>query len=125
MHENDPDAAAQLERLSRQHGLIIRDLVNEALRRGLRDMAGSREDARCCGPRRLILLVDIDVAQALGHLESKGFPPFSANSCRLLISRRGHRAPWCGYHAAELAGARRSASRSSSVATRSAIKLSG
>lgn len=42
MHENHPDAdddvAAMLERLRKTRDASLKDLVNEALRRGLRDM---------------------------------------------------------------------------------------
>jgi hypothetical protein len=36
----DDDVAALLERLRRKRGASLRDLVNEALRRGLHDMVG-------------------------------------------------------------------------------------
>jgi adenine C2-methylase RlmN of 23S rRNA A2503 and tRNA A37 len=72
----DDDVAVQLKRLRRERDLNFKELVNELLRRGLRDMSAA-------GPRRKVLrtrafdmgkpLINIDnVAEALAHLEDEG-----------------------------------------------------
>jgi Arc/MetJ family transcription regulator len=73
----DDDVAAQLERLRRKHEMSFKELVNDALRRGLREM-NARSTARepfnmktfdMGGPR-----VDIDnIAEALAYAEGEGF----------------------------------------------------
>ena len=73
----DDDVAAQLERLRRKHEMSLKELVNDALRRGLREMnARSR-------PREPFKMktfdmgrprVDIDnIAEALAYAEGEGF----------------------------------------------------
>ncbi len=42
----DDDVAVQLDRIRRTRRVALRDAVNEALRRGLREMAGTRETPR-------------------------------------------------------------------------------
>jgi adenine C2-methylase RlmN of 23S rRNA A2503 and tRNA A37 len=73
----DDDVAAQLDRLRRQRSLKFRDLVNDALRRGLRDMSGEPRTREVLRTRAFDMgepLINIDnVAEALGHLESEGF----------------------------------------------------
>ena len=73
----DDDVAAQLERLRRQRDLKFRDLVNDALRRGLREMSGEPRRRAVLRTRTFDMgkpLINIDnVADALGHLESEGF----------------------------------------------------
>ena len=73
----DDDVAAQLERLRRKHEMSLKELVNDALRRGLREMnARSRprepfnmKTFDMGGPR-----VDIDnIAEALAYAEGEGF----------------------------------------------------
>ena len=73
----DDDVAAQLERLRRKHEMSLKELVNDALRRGLREM-NARPRPRepfnmktfdMGGPR-----VDIDnIAEALAYAEGEGF----------------------------------------------------
>jgi len=46
----DDDVAVQLNRLRCERDSSLKDLVNEALRRGLRDMKGARNGARRCAP---------------------------------------------------------------------------
>ena len=42
----DEDVVVQLKRLRRARYLTLKDLVNEALRRGLRDMSGAPKPMR-------------------------------------------------------------------------------
>jgi hypothetical protein len=73
----DDDVAAELERLRRKRDASFRDLVNEALRRGLRDMSAApkkrqpfRTQAFSMGEQ----LINIDnVAEALAYLEGEAF----------------------------------------------------
>jgi len=73
----DDDVAVRLKRLRRQRNLKFRDLVNDALRRGLRDMGGEPRRREVLRTRTFDMgqpLINIDnVAEALGHLESEGF----------------------------------------------------
>jgi adenine C2-methylase RlmN of 23S rRNA A2503 and tRNA A37 len=73
----DDDVAAQLERLGRQRDLKFRELVNEVLRRGLRDMSEEPRRRKAVRTRTFDMgkpLINIDnVAETLGHLESEGF----------------------------------------------------
>jgi adenine C2-methylase RlmN of 23S rRNA A2503 and tRNA A37 len=73
----DDDVAAQLERLRRQRDLKFRELVNDVLRRGLRDMSGEPRKRKAFRTRTFDMgqpLINIDnVAETLGHLESEGF----------------------------------------------------
>ena len=73
----DDDVAAKLERLRRQRDLKFRDLVNDALRRGLRDMSGEPRRREVLRTRTFDMgkpLINIDnVAEAIGHLENEGF----------------------------------------------------
>ena len=65
----DKDVAVQLERLRRGRDISLRDLVNEALRRGLRDMAGGAKKRKPFRTRTFKMgrcLISIDnVAEAL------------------------------------------------------------
>ena len=73
----DDDIAVQLDRLRRARDASLKDLINEALRRGLREMTSKpkkREPFRTqvfdLGP----FLVNIDnVAEALVYAEGEGF----------------------------------------------------
>lgn len=73
----DDDIAAQLKQLRRHGDLKFRDLVNEALRRGLRDMNRAPRRREVLRTRTFDMgkpLVNIDnVAEALSHLEGEGF----------------------------------------------------
>ena len=73
----DDDVAAQLERLRRTRNANLKDLVNEALRRGLRDMSAPQKKRRTFRTRVFRMgkpLVNIDnVAEALAYLEGEGF----------------------------------------------------
>lgn len=72
----DDDVAAQIKRLRRHRHVNLKDLVNEALRRGLKDMAEPpktrepfRTQAHAMGAPR----IDIDnVAEALAYAEGDG-----------------------------------------------------
>jgi len=73
----DDDVAVQLERLRRARDVSLKDIVNDALRRGLREM---REPPRKRKPFRTQAfhmgapLINIDnVAEALACLEGEGF----------------------------------------------------
>jgi hypothetical protein len=73
----DDDVAVQLKRLRRERGASMQDLVNEALRRGLREMKGSPQRRKALRTRAFDMgkpLVSIDnVAEALAHLEGEAF----------------------------------------------------
>jgi hypothetical protein len=74
----DDDIAAELERLRRSPDASLKELVNDALRRGLRDMAGSpkkrkpfRTRSVDCG-RLLIDSID-NIAEVLAFAEGEDF----------------------------------------------------
>jgi Ribbon-helix-helix protein, copG family len=73
----DDDVAVQLDRLRRARNANLKDLVNEALRRGLRDMsspAKKRQPFRTRTFRMGKPLINLDnIAEALAHLEGEGF----------------------------------------------------
>lgn len=73
----DDDVAAQLERLRRQRDLKFKELVNDVLRRGLRDMSGQPRKRKALRTRTFDMgepLINIDnVAETLGHLGGDGF----------------------------------------------------
>ena len=73
----DDDVAVQLERLRRTRNANLKDLVNEALRRGLRDMGGRSKKRRPFRTRAFHMgkpLINVDnVAEALAHLEGEAF----------------------------------------------------
>jgi hypothetical protein len=73
----DDDVAVQLERLRQVRKSNLRQLVNEALRRGLRDMSApprKRRGFRTPTFRMGKPLVNIDnIAEALAHTEGDGF----------------------------------------------------
>lgn len=74
----DDDVAAQLERLRRSRDSSLRDIVNDALRRGLREM-GARPKKREPFRTRPIdgvkpLLDNFDnIAEALAYAEGEAF----------------------------------------------------
>jgi len=72
----DDDVAVQLERLCRTRNANLKDLVNEALRRGPRDMNAptkKRQPFRTRAFRMGKPLINLDnVGEALAHLEGKG-----------------------------------------------------
>jgi hypothetical protein len=73
----DDDVAVQLNRLRRERDANLKDLVNEALRRGLRDMKSAPQRRKTLRTRTFDMgkpLISIDnVAEALAHLEGEGF----------------------------------------------------
>ena len=73
----DDDVAVQLERLRRARNANLKDLVNEALRRGLRDMSAPPKKRAAVRTRVFHMgkpLINIDnIAEALAHLEGEGF----------------------------------------------------
>jgi Ribbon-helix-helix protein, copG family len=73
----DDDVAVQLERLRRARDANLKELVNEALRRGLRDMTARPKGRRPFRTRTFHMgkqLINLDnVAEALAHLEGEGF----------------------------------------------------
>jgi len=73
----DDDVAVQLERLRRARDANLKDLVNEALRRGLRDMSAPPKKRQAFRTRAFPMgkpLINIDnVAEALAYLEGEGF----------------------------------------------------
>jgi predicted CopG family antitoxin len=73
----DDDVAVQLERLRRARKTSFRDLVNDALRRGLRDMAAPPKKRKPFQTRSFHMgepLISIDnIAEALAYLEGEGF----------------------------------------------------
>lgn len=73
----DDDVAAQLERLRKQRGQGLKDLVNEALRRGLRDLSsrskpGTRFQTRSVSLGQAYICID-NIAEALANAESESF----------------------------------------------------
>jgi hypothetical protein len=73
----DDDVAAQLERLRKGQDASLKDLINEALRRGLREMSGparKRKPFRTQSFKMGKALINIDnVAEALAYLEGETF----------------------------------------------------
>jgi len=74
----DDDVAAQLERLRRSRDVSLRDLINDVLRRGLREMAArpkKREPFRTQAIEGVVPLVDnVDnIAEVLAYAEGEGF----------------------------------------------------
>lgn len=73
----EPDVAAEIEKLRRQKGVALKDIVNEAMRRGLAEMARPQKRKPfklktfdCGAP----LLHDVDnVAEVLDMLDSDDF----------------------------------------------------
>lgn len=73
----DEDVTVQLERLRRARNASLKDIVNEALRRGLREMTEPPRRRKAFRTRAFHLgkpLINIDnVAEALAYLEGEGF----------------------------------------------------
>jgi hypothetical protein len=73
----DDDVAVQLERLRRARNANLKDVVNEALRRGLRDMSTPSRKRQPFRTRSFPMgktLVNLDnVAETLAQLEGEGF----------------------------------------------------
>jgi adenine C2-methylase RlmN of 23S rRNA A2503 and tRNA A37 len=73
----DDDVAVQLERLRRARKAGFRDIVNDALRRGLRDMAAPLKKRKLFRTRTFHMgepLINIDnTAEALAYMEGEGF----------------------------------------------------
>ena len=73
----DDDVAVQLERLRRARDVSLKDLVNDALRRGLRDMGAKPKRRQPFRTRAFDMgapLVNIDnVTEALAYAEGEGF----------------------------------------------------
>jgi Ribbon-helix-helix protein, copG family len=73
----DDDVAVQLERLRRARDVSLKDLVNDALRRGLREMNAKpkkREPFRTRAFNLGPFLISIDnVAEAIAHAEGEGY----------------------------------------------------
>ena len=73
----DDDVSVQLERLRRTQGTSLKDLVNEALRRGLREMTATPKNRKPVRTRAFPLgpfLINIDnVAEAIAHAEGEGY----------------------------------------------------
>jgi hypothetical protein len=73
----DDDVAVQLERLRRARKASFRDIVNDALRRGLRDMAAPLKKRKLFRTRTFHMgepLINIDnTAEALAYMEGEGF----------------------------------------------------
>lgn len=73
----EDDVAVQIERLRRARDMSLKDIVNDALRRGLRDMTTKPRKREPFRTRSFDLgpfLINVDnVAEALAHLEGEGF----------------------------------------------------
>jgi hypothetical protein len=73
----DDDVAVQLERLRRVRDTNLKDLVNEALRRGLREMTSKPKKRKSFQTRTFDMgppLINIDnVAEALAYAEGEGY----------------------------------------------------
>ena len=72
----DDDVTVQIERLRRARNANLKDIVNEALRRGLRDMSAPRKKkafhTRTFHMGRPLINLD-NVSEALAYLEGEGF----------------------------------------------------
>jgi hypothetical protein len=72
----DDDVAVQLDRLRREREQSLKDIINDALRRGLRDMQArpKRTQFRTTGYDMGPFLIDIDnVAEAIAYAEGENF----------------------------------------------------
>ena len=73
----DDDVAVQLERLRRAREISLKELINDALRRGLREMSAEPKKRKVFRTRAFHMgkpLINIDnVAEALAYLEGEGF----------------------------------------------------
>jgi Arc/MetJ family transcription regulator len=73
----DDDVAAQVERVRRERDASLEDVVNEALRRGLREMQppkAKRERFRTKGFEGATLLIPVDnVFEAIAAAEGEDF----------------------------------------------------
>jgi hypothetical protein len=72
----DDDVAVEIERLQRERGQRLMDLVNDALRRGLRDMKKrpKRRQFRTTGYDMGPFLINVDnVVEAIAHAEGEDF----------------------------------------------------
>jgi hypothetical protein len=72
----EEDVAVELERLRRQRQRSLKDVVNDALRRGIRDMDArpKRKAFRTTGHDMGAFLVNVDnAAEAIAHAEGENF----------------------------------------------------
>ncbi len=73
----DDDVAVQLERLRRAREVSLKDLVNDALRRGLREMSAKPKKREPFRTRTFNMgkpLINLDnVAEAIAYAEGEGF----------------------------------------------------
>jgi predicted transcriptional regulator len=72
----EDDIAAELKRLRRERDRTLKDVVNDALRRGLREMRArpERKPFRTAAYDMGKFLVDVDnVAEAICHAECENF----------------------------------------------------
>jgi hypothetical protein len=72
----EDDVAVELERLRRERDLNLKDVVNDALRRGLREMHArpKRKPFHTAGHDMGSFLVNVDnVAEAIAHAEGENF----------------------------------------------------
>jgi len=73
----EPDVAAEIERLRRKRDARLKDVINEALRRGLEDMRGQSKKRKPFRMRAFNMgtpLVDIDnIAEAIAAAEGEGY----------------------------------------------------
>jgi Ribbon-helix-helix protein, copG family len=72
----DEDVAVQLDRLRREREESLKDIINDALRRGLRDIHArpKRKQFRTTGYDMGPFLIDIDnVGEAIAYAEGENF----------------------------------------------------
>ncbi|HWF95444.1 MAG TPA: CopG family transcriptional regulator [Xanthobacteraceae bacterium] len=73
----DDDVAASLERLRKARGGSLKDLINEALRRGIKEMSARpkrREPFRTCAVDVGEVLIPLDnISEALAIAEGESF----------------------------------------------------
>jgi hypothetical protein len=72
----EDDIAVELERLRRERDRTLKDVINDALRRGLREMRAGpeRKPFRTTGHTMSKFLVNADnVAEAIAHAEGENF----------------------------------------------------
>jgi hypothetical protein len=72
----EDDIAAELERLQRERDRTLKDVINDALRRGLREMQAppERKPFRTAGHDMGSFRVNVDnIAEAIAHAERENF----------------------------------------------------
>jgi hypothetical protein len=73
----DDDLAVQIDRLRRARGMSLKDIINDGLRRGLREMLDAPKKRKPMRTQAFHMgepLINVDnAAEALAYLEGEGF----------------------------------------------------